>query len=80
MLKLAHHYPINSEYKMDYVTQYDCLCMAPTVLGEPLFISEAFGHCLNASGLWMNYAMLNICAERSSVVSFDFREHFRNYR
>nr|XP_046241928.1 solute carrier family 4 member 4a isoform X1 [Scatophagus argus] len=32
MLKLAHHYPINSEFKMDYVTQYDCLCMAPTIL------------------------------------------------
>lgn len=33
MLKLAHHYPIDSDYKMDYVTQYDCLCMAPTILG-----------------------------------------------
>uniref|UniRef100_A0A672KML5 Anion exchange protein n=1 Tax=Sinocyclocheilus grahami TaxID=75366 RepID=A0A672KML5_SINGR len=30
MLKLAHYYPINSDYKMDYVTQYDCMCMAPT--------------------------------------------------
>uniref|UniRef100_A0A4W6FQR1 Anion exchange protein n=1 Tax=Lates calcarifer TaxID=8187 RepID=A0A4W6FQR1_LATCA len=29
MLKLAHHYPINSDFKMDYITQYDCLCMAP---------------------------------------------------
>ncbi|XP_075903155.1 solute carrier family 4 member 4a isoform X2 [Nelusetta ayraudi] len=43
MLKLAHHYPINSEYKSDYITQYECLCMAPTVLenttelrGEPI--------------------------------------------
>lgn len=36
MLKLAHHYPINSDFRMDYVTQYDCLCMAPTVLGEML--------------------------------------------
>lgn len=34
MLKLAHHYPINSEFKTDYVTQFDCLCMAPAVLGE----------------------------------------------
>lgn len=34
MLKLAHHYPINSEYKSDYITQYECLCMAPTVLGK----------------------------------------------
>uniref|UniRef100_A0A7N8XJ63 Anion exchange protein n=1 Tax=Mastacembelus armatus TaxID=205130 RepID=A0A7N8XJ63_9TELE len=31
MLKLAHHYPINSDFKMDYATQYDCLCMAPAV-------------------------------------------------
>uniref|UniRef100_A0A8C1K8B9 Anion exchange protein n=1 Tax=Cyprinus carpio TaxID=7962 RepID=A0A8C1K8B9_CYPCA len=30
MLKLAHYYPINSDYKIDYVTQYDCMCMAPT--------------------------------------------------
>uniref|UniRef100_A0A673BUG8 Anion exchange protein n=1 Tax=Sphaeramia orbicularis TaxID=375764 RepID=A0A673BUG8_9TELE len=34
MIKLAHHYPINSDFKMDYVTQYDCLCMAPAVLGQ----------------------------------------------
>uniref|UniRef100_A0A3B4U2E0 Anion exchange protein n=1 Tax=Seriola dumerili TaxID=41447 RepID=A0A3B4U2E0_SERDU len=40
MLKLAHHYPINTEFKMDYVTQYDCLCMAPAVLGEVEFNSE----------------------------------------
>lgn len=32
MIKLAHHYPINSEYKLEYVTQYDCACMAPLVL------------------------------------------------
>uniref|UniRef100_A0A7N8YLY5 Anion exchange protein n=1 Tax=Mastacembelus armatus TaxID=205130 RepID=A0A7N8YLY5_9TELE len=32
MLKLAHHYPINSDFKMDYATQYDCLCMAPAVM------------------------------------------------
>uniref|UniRef100_A0A8C7XP72 Anion exchange protein n=1 Tax=Oryzias sinensis TaxID=183150 RepID=A0A8C7XP72_9TELE len=35
MLKLSHHYPINSDYRMDYATQYDCLCMAPTILGFP---------------------------------------------
>uniref|UniRef100_A0A671R564 Anion exchange protein n=1 Tax=Sinocyclocheilus anshuiensis TaxID=1608454 RepID=A0A671R564_9TELE len=28
MLKLAHYYPINSDYKINYVTQYDCMCMA----------------------------------------------------
>uniref|UniRef100_A0A8C2AQ60 Anion exchange protein n=1 Tax=Cyprinus carpio TaxID=7962 RepID=A0A8C2AQ60_CYPCA len=32
MLKLAHYYPINSDYKIDYVTQYDCMCMAPTAV------------------------------------------------
>uniref|UniRef100_A0A8C4NZ83 Anion exchange protein n=1 Tax=Dicentrarchus labrax TaxID=13489 RepID=A0A8C4NZ83_DICLA len=32
MLKLAHHYPINSDFKMEYITQYECLCMAPAVL------------------------------------------------
>ncbi|KAJ8263031.1 hypothetical protein COCON_G00154880 [Conger conger] len=31
MLKLAHYYPINSGFKVEDVTQYDCLCMAPTV-------------------------------------------------
>ncbi|XP_026042266.1 solute carrier family 4 member 4a isoform X3 [Astatotilapia calliptera] len=43
MIKLAHHYPINPDFRMEYVTQYDCLCMAPTVLenstdiiGDPL--------------------------------------------
>ncbi|XP_076005468.1 solute carrier family 4 member 4a [Genypterus blacodes] len=39
MLKLAHHYPINSDFKMDYVTQYDCLCMAPAVLENSTDIS-----------------------------------------
>uniref|UniRef100_A0A8C8ENN2 Anion exchange protein n=1 Tax=Oncorhynchus tshawytscha TaxID=74940 RepID=A0A8C8ENN2_ONCTS len=27
MLKLADYYPINSDYQIDYVTQYDCMCM-----------------------------------------------------
>uniref|UniRef100_A0A665WCK0 Anion exchange protein n=1 Tax=Echeneis naucrates TaxID=173247 RepID=A0A665WCK0_ECHNA len=40
MLKLAHHYPINSDFKMDDITQYDCLCMAPAnstdIIGDPL--------------------------------------------
>ncbi|XP_064152692.1 solute carrier family 4 member 4a isoform X4 [Anguilla rostrata] len=31
MLKLAHYYPIHSGFKVEDVTQYDCLCMAPTV-------------------------------------------------
>uniref|UniRef100_A0A671VYN0 Anion exchange protein n=1 Tax=Sparus aurata TaxID=8175 RepID=A0A671VYN0_SPAAU len=32
MIKLAHHYPINAEFRMEYVTQYECLCMAPAIL------------------------------------------------
>uniref|UniRef100_A0A3B4FCM3 Anion exchange protein n=1 Tax=Pundamilia nyererei TaxID=303518 RepID=A0A3B4FCM3_9CICH len=35
MIKLGHHYPINPDFRMEYVTQYDCLCMAPT--SETLF-------------------------------------------
>ncbi|KAF6738996.1 Electrogenic sodium bicarbonate cotransporter 1 [Oryzias melastigma] len=31
MLKLSHHYPINSDYRLDDVTHYDCLCMTPTI-------------------------------------------------
>ncbi|XP_023676482.2 electrogenic sodium bicarbonate cotransporter 1-like isoform X1 [Paramormyrops kingsleyae] len=31
MLKLANYYPINSEYKINDVTHYDCICKAPTV-------------------------------------------------
>uniref|UniRef100_A0AAR2KG90 Anion exchange protein n=1 Tax=Pygocentrus nattereri TaxID=42514 RepID=A0AAR2KG90_PYGNA len=34
MIKLAHYYPINSDYKTDYVTQYDCMCMAPTKMSS----------------------------------------------
>uniref|UniRef100_A0A8D3ASR6 Anion exchange protein n=1 Tax=Scophthalmus maximus TaxID=52904 RepID=A0A8D3ASR6_SCOMX len=39
MLKLAHHYPINDEFRTEHVTQYDCLCMAPNstdLTGDPL--------------------------------------------
>ncbi|KAL0979961.1 hypothetical protein UPYG_G00192150 [Umbra pygmaea] len=32
MLKLAEYYPINADYRVDFVTQYDCMCMAPTIL------------------------------------------------
>ncbi|XP_015259312.1 PREDICTED: electrogenic sodium bicarbonate cotransporter 1-like isoform X1 [Cyprinodon variegatus] len=31
MIKLAHHYPINSDYNMENITQYECLCMSPVV-------------------------------------------------
>uniref|UniRef100_A0A3B5QHP6 Anion exchange protein n=1 Tax=Xiphophorus maculatus TaxID=8083 RepID=A0A3B5QHP6_XIPMA len=35
MIKLAHHYPINSVYSTENITRYGCLCMGPTLLGEP---------------------------------------------
>uniref|UniRef100_A0A667XUX7 Anion exchange protein n=1 Tax=Myripristis murdjan TaxID=586833 RepID=A0A667XUX7_9TELE len=35
MLKLAHHYPINPDYRMEYVTQYDCLWGPPESLVIP---------------------------------------------
>ncbi|XP_022058275.1 solute carrier family 4 member 4a isoform X1 [Acanthochromis polyacanthus] len=49
MLKLAHHYPINSDFKMEYVTQYDCLCMAPAVLENS---TEIIGDPLEGTSVW----------------------------
>uniref|UniRef100_A0A4W4E389 Anion exchange protein n=1 Tax=Electrophorus electricus TaxID=8005 RepID=A0A4W4E389_ELEEL len=34
MLRLAHYYPINSDYKADHVTLYDCMCMAPSTVNS----------------------------------------------
>ncbi|XP_076856966.1 solute carrier family 4 member 4a isoform X4 [Brachyhypopomus gauderio] len=34
MLKLAHYYPINSDFKANYVTQYGCTCMAPRTVNS----------------------------------------------
>nr|XP_054587026.1 solute carrier family 4 member 4a isoform X3 [Nothobranchius furzeri] len=57
MIKLAHHYPINSNYTMDYVTQYECLCMAPPILeneteiGDPAEVSLWY---FNNTGLPLN--------------------------
>uniref|UniRef100_A0A8C9ST55 Anion exchange protein n=1 Tax=Scleropages formosus TaxID=113540 RepID=A0A8C9ST55_SCLFO len=52
MLKLAHYYPINSDYKIDYVTQYDCLCMAPTIGNDTLDGTSAW--IINATDLPLN--------------------------
>ncbi|KAF1389572.1 hypothetical protein PFLUV_G00074800 [Perca fluviatilis] len=49
MLKLAHHYPINSEFMMEYVTQYDCLCMAPAVLENS---TDIIGDPLEGTSVW----------------------------
>uniref|UniRef100_A0A8C9VDZ4 Anion exchange protein n=1 Tax=Scleropages formosus TaxID=113540 RepID=A0A8C9VDZ4_SCLFO len=38
MIKLAHHNPINQGFNMDYVTQYDCRCVTPS-LGNDHFLS-----------------------------------------
>nr|QOU09173.1 csolute carrier family 4 member 4 [Lateolabrax maculatus] len=49
MLKLAHHYPINADFRMDYVTQYDCLCMAPAVLENS---TDIVGDPLEGTSVW----------------------------
>uniref|UniRef100_A0A6Q2WRS8 Anion exchange protein n=1 Tax=Esox lucius TaxID=8010 RepID=A0A6Q2WRS8_ESOLU len=49
MLKLADYYPINSDYHIDYVTQYDCMCMAPTILGMTYLHYTPKGNPLNAT-------------------------------
>ncbi|XP_041855804.1 solute carrier family 4 member 4a isoform X2 [Melanotaenia boesemani] len=49
MIKLAHHYPINSDFKLEYITQYDCLCMAPTILENETGI---MGDPLEGTSVW----------------------------
>ncbi|KAM4615748.1 solute carrier family 4 member 4a [Polymixia lowei] len=49
MLKLAHYYPINSEFKVDYITQYDCLCMAPAILENS---TDVIGDPLEGTSVW----------------------------
>ncbi|XP_068422743.1 solute carrier family 4 member 4a isoform X1 [Clinocottus analis] len=50
MLKLAHHYPINADFAMEYVTQYDCLCMAPAVLENS---SDVIDDPLEGTSVWI---------------------------
>ncbi|XP_061881078.1 solute carrier family 4 member 4a [Entelurus aequoreus] len=65
MLKLAHHYPINSDFQMEHVTQYDCLCMAPTVLENN---SDFTGDPLEGTSIWFwNNTDLPINATWSSL-------------
>ncbi|XP_077416561.1 electrogenic sodium bicarbonate cotransporter 1-like isoform X6 [Vanacampus margaritifer] len=49
MIKLAHHYPINADFHEEHVTQYDCLCMAPTVLENN---SDFTGDPLEGTSIW----------------------------
>ncbi|XP_072289634.1 solute carrier family 4 member 4a isoform X9 [Eucyclogobius newberryi] len=48
MIKLEHHYPINSNYKLEYVTHYDCACMAPIVL-----VNSTGSDSLDGSSMWI---------------------------
>lgn len=46
MIKLADHYPINSEFKVDYITHYSCAC-------EPLDPGKGVPAALRcADGRW----------------------------
>ncbi|XP_052430109.1 electrogenic sodium bicarbonate cotransporter 1-like [Carassius gibelio] len=64
MLKLADYYPINSDYKIDYVTQYDCMCMAPTVANS----SDVYTDPLGPTFIWtVNYSDTRLNASWSSL-------------
>ncbi|XP_072521022.1 solute carrier family 4 member 4a isoform X3 [Salminus brasiliensis] len=64
MIKLAHYYPINSDYKVDYVTQYDCMCMAPTIVNG----SDMYSDPVDGTSAWFyNYTDLPLNATWSSL-------------
>ncbi|XP_036454854.1 solute carrier family 4 member 4a isoform X1 [Colossoma macropomum] len=64
MIKLAHYYPINSDYKIDYVTQYDCMCMAPTIVNA----SDVYNDPMDGTTTWYyNYTDLPLNATWSSL-------------
>ncbi|XP_067294364.1 solute carrier family 4 member 4a isoform X3 [Pseudorasbora parva] len=64
MLKLANYYPINSDYKIDYVTQYDCMCMAPTDGNS----SDVYTDPLDSTLIWtVNYSDTRLNASWSSL-------------
>ncbi|XP_015463471.2 solute carrier family 4 member 4a isoform X1 [Astyanax mexicanus] len=64
MIKLAHYYPINSDYKVDYVTQYECMCMAPTLVNG----SEMYNDPVDGSSSWFyNYTDLPLNTTWSSL-------------
>ncbi|XP_061135729.1 solute carrier family 4 member 4a isoform X3 [Syngnathus typhle] len=69
MIKLAHHYPINSDFRAEHVTQYDCLCMAPTVLENN---SDFVGDPLEGTSIWFwNNTDLPVNATWSSLSRSD---------
>ncbi|XP_014329717.2 electrogenic sodium bicarbonate cotransporter 1 isoform X2 [Xiphophorus maculatus] len=56
MIKLAHHYPINSVYSTENITRYGCLCMGPTLLENE---TELLDDPLEDTSVWyMNYTGL----------------------
>uniref|UniRef100_A0A9J8DIL2 Anion exchange protein n=1 Tax=Cyprinus carpio carpio TaxID=630221 RepID=A0A9J8DIL2_CYPCA len=64
MLKLAHYYPINSDYKINYVTQYDCMCIAPTEVNS----SDVYTDPLDSTSVWtVNYSDTRLNASWSSL-------------
>ncbi|XP_017550996.1 solute carrier family 4 member 4a isoform X4 [Pygocentrus nattereri] len=68
MIKLAHYYPINSDYKTDYVTQYDCMCMAPTVVNA----SDTYNDPMEETTTWYyNYTDLPLNTTWSSLSKKD---------
>ncbi|XP_048876361.1 electrogenic sodium bicarbonate cotransporter 1-like isoform X2 [Brienomyrus brachyistius] len=53
MIKLADHNPINKDFKMDYVTQYDCHCIPPS-RGNDSSTSENVLDYINSTNLIPN--------------------------
>ncbi|XP_072570567.1 electrogenic sodium bicarbonate cotransporter 1-like isoform X1 [Paramormyrops kingsleyae] len=53
MIKLADHNPIHKGFTMDYVTQYDCRCIPPT-LGNDSSTSENVMDYINSTNLIPN--------------------------
>ncbi|KAK6494779.1 electrogenic sodium bicarbonate cotransporter 1 isoform X5 [Huso huso] len=49
MLKMADYYPINSDYKLDYVTLYGCTCMPSTPDNSSGLLNETS----DASSTWL---------------------------
>uniref|UniRef100_A0A8B9FDP6 Anion exchange protein n=1 Tax=Amazona collaria TaxID=241587 RepID=A0A8B9FDP6_9PSIT len=54
MIKLADHYPINSEFKVDYITHYSCACepLDPDLAPEFCFMETSFSLQYNTTIDW----------------------------
>ncbi|KAJ8404537.1 hypothetical protein AAFF_G00338040 [Aldrovandia affinis] len=49
MIKLAQHNPINSDFRMDDITQFSCHCMAPSLAND----SGLYGDSVDGSNNWL---------------------------